>query len=258
MGSHIIGTTGDLAPVVNGMDPATPVVMNEPTVELGADPNRDDGWAIIAETTVLPATADGQIATRDDPAVIVNYLSPEGVSRRLAGVHVLQLSLRQLLVPGVVGPEALPADPRSRRRDALDTYDGDMSRWLLELRAEFETLAEEVQAALDAEHQPFSPGTVRHLRRAIEALREGKQGADAALAFADTCNLARLAYVDNGQPCDTGRVHDVMVYLPDPHLAGGSQESGCRSHATLAVNTILGAELRCDEDGAGNGHPSRW
>jgi hypothetical protein len=242
-GRRIVGTAGDLVAAGASQEPGTPVVVAEPEVELGAD--RDRGvWVLVAEAVTLPANAAGAIAADDEPVAIITELSSTGVTRRLAGVPVLQLRARQLLSPGQLAAEALPADPAARRAVALDRPDGDMTDYLLEVVAELDQRRDELQDALHAVHQPLSPAARRRLTCVIDALEEARLHACAAIPYGDTCELARTGLVDDDQVCLPRRSDDLWVHLPASVGYGqGTGEPGCRRHAEVAVRAIAGARV---------------
>ncbi|GGT04596.1 hypothetical protein GCM10010156_73010 [Planobispora rosea] len=242
-GPRIISTTGELAAAAAGMDPATPVVAGEAEVEIGADLEQAGTWALVAEAVQLPADESGQILGPGQTPALIHELSPEGVTRRLAGAPALLVRARLLAVAGQLGEEALPADPAVRRAEAL-AGDGDMRRFLMELVAAVDVLSEEIEDAITAEHQPLSPAACRRLRRAVVALEGARTALSEAGWYGNVCELARQGIVDDDQECDPHRYRDALVVLPSPTGQGpGYEEAGCVVHAAEAVARIRGAHL---------------
>ncbi|MFD8560652.1 hypothetical protein ACFV1N_25545 [Streptosporangium canum] len=244
IGPRIVMTAGELAAVAASLDPAAPVILGAAELDAGADAARDDTWVLVAEQVQLPADEDGQAAGPGRQPALVEELSADGVTRRLAGVPALLVRPRQLAVPGQLGIEALPADPAVRRAQAFAEPDGDMSRYLMELVAALGEVGEEVGEAIEAEHQPLSPAARRRLERAIRALEAAREQVGEAGRYGNSCELARLGIVDDDQVCDPWRHRDAWVFLPSPTGDGpGYEEPGCGVHAAAAVRTIQGARV---------------
>jgi len=244
IGPRIVTTAGELAAVTTDLDPATPVILGTAELEAGADAARDDTWALVAEQVQLPADEDGQATGPGQQPALVEELSADGVTRRLAGVPALLVRLRQLAVPGQLGIEALPADPVVRRAEAFAESDGDMSRYLMELAAALDELGEEITEAVEAEHQPLSPAARRRLEHVVQALAAARGQVSEAGRYGNSCELARLGIVDDDQVCDPRRDRDAWVVLPSPTGDGpGYEEPGCVVHAATAVRMIRGARV---------------
>ncbi|GAA1623432.1 hypothetical protein GCM10009733_020080 [Nonomuraea maheshkhaliensis] len=247
-GHRIITTAGELAELANVVDATTPVVLSAAEIEPGADLDREKSKVLVAGLTVLPANADGAVAARGEPVVFVADVLPEGVTRRVAGVRVLQMRERWTLQPGQLGPHAVPADAAVRRAEAFDRPDDDMTYYLLEVQASMDALRAELEDALRARHQPIGPAARRRVERSIDAVAAARLEIADAVRYGNVCDLAQLAVVDDDLPCDPHRSGDVWVYLPDPGGEGlGSEELGCHRHATVAVRTIAGSRLGSPE-----------
>ncbi|GLX06770.1 hypothetical protein [Microbispora sp. NBRC 16548] len=245
-GPRIISTAAELAAVVTAAPQDAPVIIGPPECEPGSDPVVDDCWVVTADVITLPANADGDIAGPGERIAVVDELSLDGVTRRLAGVDALLLRVRQVAVAGQLGPSAMPADPAVRRAEAYDTPDGDMTRYLMELVSAVDELREEIRVrAVDG--GMFAPAARRRMERAALALDVARMEVCDASRYASPCDLARLALVDDDGECDSARQEDQWVYLPPEDGSGaGSEELGCRRHASIATCIIPGARIRPD------------